>query len=242
MSKLVQHPAALAAAAALWLMAGGAGAQTEPADTARAKSSSVKLRTSAEQVTQALAVVQQLDDVPGMRQLLRQAKGVLIVPAYGRAALGVGAQGGAGMLLLRRADGGWSGPAFYNLGALSAGLQAGVDVGAVAMVLNNDRALAEFRKKNNFSLSAEAGLTVLNWSRMAQGSAGNGDVIAWSAGKGLFGELVAVSLNDIRYNQTMTEAYYGRSLSLDDIAANAAVNVQAAPLRQALARLSSTAR
>lgn len=35
----------------------------------------------------ALAVPRQLEDEPGMRQLLQQAKGVLIAPSYGQAAI-----------------------------------------------------------------------------------------------------------------------------------------------------------
>lgn len=196
-------------------------------------------RSATQRVSDALAVVRQLESEPRMKQLLQQAKGVLIVPWYGRAALGLGAHGGAGLLLLKRVDGSWSGPAFYDLGGLTLGLQAGAEGGAIAMVLNNDKAVGEFMKKNNFSLSAEAGLTVVNWSRLAQGTAGNGDVVAWSGAKGLFGDAVAVGLNDIRYNQALTNAYYGRSLSPKDIPDGSVSNPQARPLQQALAEASS---
>ncbi|MYM76239.1 hypothetical protein GTP56_29185, partial [Duganella sp. FT134W] len=195
-----------------------------------------------ERVTDAMRVVRQLEAEPRMKQLLQQAKGVLIVPAYGRAALGVGAHGGAGLLLLKRADGSWSGPAFYDLGGLTVGLQAGAEGGALAMVLNNDKAVGEFMKKNNFSLSAAAGLTVFNWSKLAQGTAGNGDVVAWGATKGLFGDAVTVGLNDIRYNQSLTNAYYGRALSPKDIADGSVSNPQAQPLQQALGQASALTR
>jgi lipid-binding SYLF domain-containing protein len=197
-------------------------------------------QSATQRVSDALAVVRQIEAEPRMKQLLQQAKGVLIVPAYGRAALGVGAHGGAGLLLLKRADGSWSGPAFYDLGGLTLGLQAGAEGGAIAMVLNNDKAVNAFMKKNNFSVSAEAGLTVVNWSRLAQGTAGSGDVVAWSGTKGLFGDAVAIGLNDIRFNQNLTTAYYGRALSPQDILAGAASNPQAQPLQQALGEASTT--
>lgn len=195
-----------------------------------------------QRVSDALAVVGQLEANPRMKQLLHQAKGVLIVPSYKRAALGVGAHGGGGLLLLRRADGNWSGPAFYDLGGLSLGVQVGAEGGALAMVLNNDKAVNEFMKKNNFALSAETGLTVLNWSKLAQGTAGTGDVVAWSATKGLFGDAVAVGLNDIRFNEKLTNAYYGRALTLKDIAAGSVSNPHALPLQQALLQASTTAK
>lgn len=190
---------------------------------------------ASERVSEALAVVRQLDSTPRMKQLLQNAKGVLIVPSYARAALGVGAHGGGGLLLLQR-DGKWSGPAFYDLGGVTIGLQAGAEGGAIALILNNDKAVNEFMQKNNFTLSAQAGLTVLNWSRLAQSTAGTGDVVVWSGAKGLFGDAAAIGISDIRFNEKLTNAYYGRTLSLKDIAAGSVSNPQAQPLQQALAQ------
>src|SRR5437867_1771870 len=54
-----------------------------------------KYETSAtKHVTDAVAVVHKLESQPHMQELLQLAKGVYIVPTYGRAALGVGASGG----------------------------------------------------------------------------------------------------------------------------------------------------
>ena len=210
--------------------------RTAPADAASKAQKNAEAR-----VTAALAVVPQIEAEPRMKQLLQQAKGILIVPKFGRAALGVGAEGGAGLLLLKHADGSWSSPAFYDLGGLTVGLQAGGEGGAIAMVLNNDKAVNEFMKKTNFSLSAEAGLTVVNWSKFAMGSAGTGDVVAWSGTKGLFGDAAAVGLTGIRFNEKLTNAYYGRTLSPKDIASASVSNAQAKPLRQALGRASGRA-
>jgi hypothetical protein len=52
-------------------------------------------------------------------------------------------------------------------------------------VLVNAKAVASFRNKNNFSLSADAGLTVVDWNKYAQGTVGKSDVVAWSGTKGL---------------------------------------------------------
>ena len=247
----IEHTArasAIACAAALSLC-GLARAQAPavtpapaPATRAAPTEPASKPQQSAEgRVTAALAVVPQIEAEPRMKQLLQQAKGILIVPKFGRAALGVGAQGGAGLLLLKRADGSWSSPAFYDLGGLTVGLQAGGEGGAIAMVLNNDKAVNEFMKKTNFSLNAEAGLTVVNWSKLAMGTAGAGDVVAWSGTKGLFGDAVAVGLTGIRFNEKLTNAYYGRTLSPKDIASGSVSNAQAKPLQQALGRASGHA-
>ncbi len=222
------------------LAVGCAWAQADGSQSASGDLAAKPAQSAVQRVGDALAVVRQLEAEPRMKQLLQRAKGVLIVPSYGRAALAVGAHGGGGLLLVRRADGSWSGPAFYDLGGLTVGLQAGVEGGPVALVLNNDKAVNEFMQKNNFALSAEAGITVVNWSKLAQGTAGTGDVVAWSGTKGLFGDLLAVGVSDIRFNQSLTNAYYGRTLSPKDVADGGVANTQSQPLQQALATASTS--
>ncbi len=206
-------------------------AATTPSTVAETKQQA----TADKHVSDAVGVVQRMLAEPRMKDLLLQAKGVFIVPSYGRAAVGIGASGGAGLLLTRRADGSWSDPAFYNIGGISAGAQIGAEGGAIAMVLNNDKAVSKFMQKNAFALNAEAGLTIVNWSKLAQGGIGNGDVVVWAGTKGLFGNLVAVGVSDIRFNQDLTNAYYHQNVAIGDALAGKYANAQADPLRQALA-------
>ncbi|MYN08607.1 lipid-binding SYLF domain-containing protein [Pseudoduganella aquatica] len=194
------------------------------------------------QVNQALAVVHTMSGDPVIAEALRLANGVFIVPVYRRAAVGVGGGGGGGVMLLRRPDGQWSAPVFYTLGALDVGLQAGAQRGPVALVLMNDKATAEFTNKHNFSLGADAGLTLLSWHRLARSSVGSGDVIAWTSARGLFGDLLAVGVSDIHYNSALTNAYYRRTLAASDVTSGQVENVQALALQQALAAAGSPAR
>lgn len=190
-------------------------------------------------VNDAIGVVGRLNSEPRMKTLLQEAKGVLVVPTFGRAALGVGASGGAGVLLVKREDGAWSDPAFYNIGSLSAGAQAGGEAGAIVMVLNTEKAVGRFMRKNNFSLSADAGLTVINWSKVAQDTIGTGDVVVWVGTKGLFGNVATIAINDIRFNQNLTNAYYHQTVGARDVIAGKFSNPQADSLKQALAATSS---
>jgi lipid-binding SYLF domain-containing protein len=213
-----------------------ASAQDTSASSSRQASGASRADSAAvRHVEDAAAVVRRLAGEPGIDRLLAQSKGVFIVPTYGRAAIGLGAAGGAGVLLARRSDGSWSDPAFFNIGGLSVGLQAGAEGGPVAMILNNDKAIDSFRKKNNFTLSADAGLTVVNWSRQAQGNAGTGDVVVWSGAKGLFGNVATLAVNDIRYNEKATQSYYGKNMAAADVLAGKASNPHADALKQALA-------
>jgi len=207
------------------------------ADTATA--SLKREATANDHVRNAVGVVRKFDSVPRMRDTLQAAKGIFIVPSYARAAAGVGAAGGTGILLVRQADGGWSDPVFYNTAGLSVGLQAGAQGGSLVLVLNNDKAVKEFLKKNNFSVNAKAGLTVINWNKLVQGSAGTGDVVAWSDTHGVFGDVATVEVNDIRFNQKLTNAYYRRTLAAADVIEGNTTNVQSAPLVQALSEVAA---
>jgi SH3 domain-containing YSC84-like protein 1 len=220
---------ALAASASAQSSAGQASSSSSSANTAAAK-----------HVDDATNVLKQMSAEPGAGQLLAQAKGIYIVPSYGRAALGLGASGGAGVFLARRTDGTWGEPVFFNTGGISIGLQAGVEGGPVVLVLANDKAVTSFRQKNNFNLSADAGLTVINWNRQARGQIGTADVLVWSGSKGLFGNVATLAINDIHFNQRANQDYYGKRVSAADVLSGKVTNPQAESLRQALAGAAGT--
>jgi lipid-binding SYLF domain-containing protein len=185
-------------------------------------------------VNSSVAVVRRMVGEPGINNLLQKAKGIFIVPTYGRAAIGLGGSGGAGVLLVKREGGVWGTPAFYNIGSINVGAQVGVEVGAIAMVLNNDKAVKGFMQKNDFSLNADAGLTVVNWNKMAQGSVGTGDVVVWSDTKGLFANVVSIGVRDIRFNENQTKAYYHQAVVVTDVINGKVNNPQSNPLRELL--------
>jgi lipid-binding SYLF domain-containing protein len=195
--------------------------------------------TAKKHVDDAVAVVERMNKEARLKDMLQQAKGVFILPTYGRAALGVGASGGAGVLLVKRDDGVWSDPAFYNIGGINIGAQAGAEGGPISMVLNSDKAVQSFMQKNNFSLSADAGLTVVDWARIAQGSTGLGDVVVWAGTKGLFGNVATIGVNDIRLNERLTNAYYHESVAVADVISGKFTNTQSDHLKKVLASSST---
>ena len=75
-------------------------------------------------LNRAIAVLHQMERKPEVAAQLAKAKGVFVIPDSVRVAVGVGARGGAGVLLVRRADG-WSTPSFYNMAGLTVGAQLG---------------------------------------------------------------------------------------------------------------------
>ena len=177
---------------------------------------SEELQNARETVSDAAQVLKQLRAESESDQALKQAKAIFIVPDYGRAALGVGGAGGQGVLVVNN-NGDWSGPAFYNIGTINLGLQAGVEAGAVAFLVMSEPALAGFEEDNNFSLNADAGLTIIDWSKRGQLSAGKGaDVLVWADTQGLYGNL-SVSVTDIFWDDDANEAYYQQQVAASDI-------------------------
>jgi lipid-binding SYLF domain-containing protein len=204
-------------------------AESDHAATSRSTSSNEDAKDASQQLNKAAKVVAQMKRDPKLKTALQQAEGIFIVPDYGRAALGVGGRGGKGVLFAKQ-NGKWSDPAFYTFGGASLGLQAGAEAGELALILNNEKALDSFKQSNNWSLNADAGLTIVNWSSKAQASAGKGDVIVWAHTKGLLGD-AAVSVTDINFDEKETGAFYGKEVTLQDIMSGSAH----APARQVAA-------
>lgn len=190
-------------------------------------------RAAVKHIDDAILIVQAMRADAKLDQVLQKSKAVFLVPSYTRVALGVGGGGGAGVLLTKLADGSWSAPAFYHVGAISLGLQVGAQSGPAALLLKSSKALDQFKKNSNFSLNADAGLTVANWSVAA--SEEMGDIVAWSSNTGLFGNAATVAVSDVRFSARQTDAFYGRKTQLADIVAGRVKTDKADRLHQALA-------
>lgn len=226
--------ASLAGTAGLALAQVGAAKEAGTPGTAR---QAREMQKATVHVEKAVRVVQQMQANPDIRALMQRSKGVFVVPDYGNAALGIGAKGGAGVLLVRNGDT-WSNPAFYNYGGVSIGAQAGAEAGAIAFVLNDQKAMNSFMQNNKFSLNADAGLTLVDWSKKGTGAAGWGNITAWADTEGLFGG-VALSVADVDYDEDETSGYYRRQVAARDVLTGKVSNPQAAALRQAIANASS---
>lgn len=144
-----------------------------------------------------------------LKRLLTRSKGIFLVPNYGRGAVGIGARGGEGVLLVKR-GGQWSGPAFYNLGGISVGAQFGAEGGEIAMLLMSDKAVSAFKEENGFSMNADAKLTMVDYSAMAEASANKGDdAVLWSSTAGAFAG-VALGVTDISWDEEENAAFYSK--------------------------------
>lgn len=183
-------------------------------------------------INKATAEVRKMSADPKLKELMAKAKGIYLVPEFGRGALIVGGRGGAGLVLAKN-NGTWSDPAFYDFGAISVGAQAGGSGGEVAFLLMTDNAADAFKSGNKISLNAEAGLSIIDYSASAQASWGKGDIIMWSDTAGLYGG-GTVSVSDLNWADNNNHAYYGRKVEPDQILAGQVITPDAIKLRSAL--------
>lgn len=166
-------------------------------------------------LSDAKRVVDKLKADQDVRNLVSQAKGLYVIPNYGRGAFIAGGQGGEGVLLNAQGDTTHN-PVFYNFGSVSVGAQAGGEMGEIVMLLMTDKAVNSFKQDNNFSLNAEAGLTIIDWSAQAQGNIGAGDIVIWSNTEGAFAG-GALSVSNIFVDDDANKAYYGKDVRVNDI-------------------------
>ncbi len=176
-------------------------------------------------------------DLEWFRKNIGNAKAVLIIPQNLKGAFVVGGAGGSGVLLARDSSTGeWSYPAFYTLGAISVGLQAGAESSEVVMMVMSERGM-ESMLTSSFKIGADV--------TMAAGPVGVGakaktaDIFSYARAKGAF---AGVSLDGavVKPANKRNNAFYGSEVSPADILIRKSVqNPKADPLRVAVKSVAS---
>ena len=153
-----------------------------------------------------------------LRDLVRDARGVLVVPQLLKGAFVVGASGGSGVLLVRdgKADR-WFGPAFYTIGGVSFGLQIGGQASEVVLLAMTERGVNSMMA-SSFKLGADAGVAAGPVGIGVAASTANlsADILTFSRSKGLYG---GISLDGavVATRGGLNEAYYGKEVTPTDI-------------------------
>ncbi|MEC5384093.1 YSC84-related protein [Uliginosibacterium sp. H3] len=103
------------------------------------------------------ALAELYKQVPGSRELVARANGVLVFPNVVAAGFGVGASYGEGVLLK-----GDKASAYYNTAGGSIGLIAGAQSKAVYVLFLTADALSKFEASKGWTAGADASVAVLN--------------------------------------------------------------------------------
>ena len=172
------------------------------------------------------------------QDFLRKAKAVVVCPNVFKAGFFFGGEGGGCVMSARTADGGWSNPAIYSMGAGSFGLQIGVQNAEVMMIIMTNGGLNALLN-SQFKIGADAGLSVATLGAGVNGAmstAANADIISFSKSQGLYGG-VSLSGTVLSNNAGAEQQYYGQQLDARQIVIDGQGNNPGAnPLRQTLQR------
>ena len=152
-----------------------------------------KVTAKAEEAQKAADVFTEIMNVPDKaipQGLLDKAEAIAVFPGVIKAGFIVGGRGGHGVIS-RRVPGGWSAPAFFNLGGGSVGLQIGAEKTDFVLLFMNSGAVDSLMK-DKFEIGAEAGAAAGPVGRQSSASTDvqlKAQILSYSRSKGLFAGL-----------------------------------------------------
>jgi lipid-binding SYLF domain-containing protein len=144
------------------------------------------------------------------QELLDKAEAIAVFPGVIKAAFIVGGRGGRGVIS-RRVRGGWTAPAFFNLGGGSFGAQIGAQKNDyVFLIMNEDGVKGLLEDK--FELGGEAGVVAGPIGREIAASTNptlDAGILSYSRSKGAF---IGAALKGVVINpdNDLNEAIYGK--------------------------------
>jgi len=143
------------------------------------------------------------------KELIDKAQAIAVFPSVLKAAFIFGGTEGKGVIS-RRTAGGWSTPAFFNLGGGSFGAQIGADKTDYVLLVMNDKGLNGLLS-DKFQIGGEVGVAAGPIGRTASAATDaqlEAEILSYSRSKGLF---AGVDLNGtaITPDNKLNEAFYG---------------------------------
>lgn len=146
-------------------------------------------------------------EMEGFRRQLSEARGVLILPKVVKAGLIFGGSGGRGVLIVRdEARGDWTPPVFYTMGSGSVGLQIGVQVSEIALLVMRPKGIdALLAAKVQFGGDVSVAAGPVGVGRQSA----NADILGYARSKGAYAGL---SLDGayVDPDDSRNAAYYGQ--------------------------------
>jgi SH3 domain-containing YSC84-like protein 1 len=147
------------------------------------------------------------------KELLDRAEAIAVFPGITKAGFIVGGRGGQGVVS-RRVPGGWSAPAFFNVGGGSFGAQIGVQKIDSVLLFMNDDAVGSLLK-DKFEIGGEVAATAGPVGRNASASTDallQAGILSYSRSQGLFiGAVIKGAV--ISPDNDLNEAVYGMNAS-----------------------------
>jgi lipid-binding SYLF domain-containing protein len=144
------------------------------------------------------------------KELLDKSEAIAVFPAVVKVAFGIGGKGGQGVVS-RRIKGGWSEPAFFNIGGASFGAQIGASKTDYVLLIMNDDGLNSLLK-DKVELGGEVGVAAGPLGREAAASTDarlTAGILSYSRSKGAFiGAAIKGAV--ISPDNDLNQAFYGK--------------------------------
>jgi lipid-binding SYLF domain-containing protein len=203
--------------------------------------SSKDFQDAAEQSTKAGRVFSEIMEAPEAipDEILKDAECVMVFPDVVKAGFIVGGRGGRGVASCRTA-GGWSAPAYFNLGGGSIGLQIGAQVTDFVLLVMNKEGMNKLLG-DQFELGGDASVAAGPVGRQAGASTNlrmDAQILSYSRSKGLFAGLELKGVV-IKPDKDDLQAVYGRDANAKAILASGTAPKQVLGLPETLARYSA---
>jgi SH3 domain-containing YSC84-like protein 1 len=148
-----------------------------------------------ERLQDAKATFQELTTSPDHgvpQELMEHAKCIAVIPHVIKAAVGVGARHGKGVIVCRDGSGSWGTPAFVTLSGGSFGLQLGAESTDLVLFFMNDRGARSLMNSSKFTLGGKASVAAGPVGRSAEAGTDlklNAEIYSYAKSKGLFAGL-----------------------------------------------------
>eukprot|EP01104_Vermistella_antarctica_P004358 TRINITY_DN14828_c0_g1_i1.p1 TRINITY_DN14828_c0_g1~~TRINITY_DN14828_c0_g1_i1.p1 ORF type:complete len:280 (-),score=106.67 TRINITY_DN14828_c0_g1_i1:85-924(-) len=145
--------------------------------------------------------------------LLKAAKGLVFLNTF-KVGVILGVSYGAGVMVTRQSSKRWSAPAVVATGGMGLGVQLGVSVDNIVMVLLSDYAVEEFSKKNEVRM--DFGFSIAFGIYGEREDVGDIDVVIYTHNKGLFGGY-SIDGALVHHRQGANKKFYGKDIEVTDI-------------------------
>lgn len=183
------------------------------------------------------------DDVEIMADLVKNSHGVVIIPRFYKAAVGIGGSYGEGVILRHDpATGRWYGPSFMNIAGASYGFQIGAQSTALLLVITN-KAGMERMYGDTVKLGANIDLAAGPVGRRAGAATDvnlKASMYSYSMSKGLFAG-VSLGGSVMSTDEKANASYWGTKQNPRTILSKSATRSSVQPLLNALNNLARKA-
>ncbi len=215
LQRLLSHSLSIWALAFFVTLAVPATAPLADTDSASAEADSTAAEENAEALLEdALQAFDRMLERPRFVKALDEARAVIVFPSLLKAGYFVGGKSGSGVLMKRNQDGGWSYPAFVQILGGTFGVQIGVSVSQVILVIRSEPAL-EAMLDGNLELGGDFAVAV-GPAAIDAGVDTSIDVLTFTVSKGLYAGLTLEGSTVVK-SVKRNRALYGADMTMRDI-------------------------